>query len=68
LEFVDVKMSGVFLKAEYNKVRKEVMGWDVQMLIGVLPKHQLTLFHVGMLKMVLRSGTSQHPTQGNKEG
>jgi len=34
------------------------------MLIGVRPKHQLTLFRLGQPKMVLRTGTSQYSTQG----
>jgi hypothetical protein len=57
-------MSVVFWKAEHNEVRKEVRACGVEMLIGVRPKHQLTLFHLGNLKMVLRSGTSQYSTQG----
>jgi len=57
-------MSVVFWKAEHNEVRKTVRGSGVEMLISVQPKHQLTLFHLGKPKMVLRSGTSQHSTQG----
>jgi hypothetical protein len=57
-------MSVVFGMAEHNEVRKEVSGCDVEMLIGVRPKHQLTLFRLGKPKMVLRSGTSQYSTPG----
>jgi len=57
-------MSVVFWKAEHNEVWKEVRGCGVEMLIGVRPKHQLTVFRLGKPKMVLRSGTSQHSTQG----
>jgi hypothetical protein len=57
-------MSVVFWKAEDNEVRKKVRGCGVEMLIGVRPKHQLTLSRLGKPKMVLRSGTSQHSTPG----
>ena len=56
-------MSVVVWKAEHNEVRKEVRGSGVEMLIGVRPKHQLTLFHLGKPKLVFRSGTSQYSTQ-----
>jgi len=61
-------MSVVFWKAANNEVRKEGRGSGVEMLIAVQPKHQLILFHLGKPKMVLRSGTSQHSTQGKKGG
>jgi hypothetical protein len=57
-------MSVDFWKAEHNEVPKDVRVCGVEMLIGVRPKHQLTLFHLGKLKMVLRSGTSQYSSQG----
>jgi len=57
-------MSVVVWKAEHNVVRKEVRGCGEEILIGLRPKHQLTLFRLGKLKMVLRSGTSQYSTQG----
>jgi hypothetical protein len=58
----------VFLKAKQNEVQKEVRGYGVEILIGVQLKHQLTLFRLGKPKLVLRSGNSQHSTQGNKGG
>jgi len=57
-------MSVVFWKAEHNEVRKKVRGCGVEMLLGVRPKHHLTLFCLGKAKIVLRRGTSQHSTQG----
>jgi len=57
-------MTVVFWKAEHNEVRKEERVSGVEMLIGVRPKHQLTLHHLGKPTMVLRSGTSQHSTDG----
>ena len=57
-------MSVVIWKAEHNEVRKEVRGCGVEMLIGVRPKHQLTLFRLEKPSVVLRSGTSQYSTQG----
>jgi hypothetical protein len=50
-------MSVIFWKAKHNEVQKEVRGCGVELLIGVRPKHQLTLFRLGKPKMVLRSGT-----------
>jgi len=61
-------MSVVSWKAEPNEVWKEVWGSGVEMLISVQPKLHLTLFCLGKPKMVLRSGTSQHSTQGNNGG
>ena len=58
----------VFWKAEHNEVRRKVRGCGVEMLIAVRLKHQLSLFQLGKPKMVLRSGTSQHSTQGNNGG
>jgi hypothetical protein len=58
----------VFWKAEHNEIRQEVRGCGVEMMIRVWLKHQLTLFHLEKLTMVLRSRTSQHSTQGYHGG
>jgi len=44
-------------KAKHNEVQEEVQGCGEKMLIGVQPKHPLTLFHFRKPKMVIRSGT-----------
>jgi len=54
--------------AEQKEVGKAVRGCGEEMLIGVRANHQLTLFLSGQPEMVLRRGTSQHSTQGNKGG
>jgi len=61
-------MSVVFWMAEQKEVGKAVRGCGEEMLIGVRANHQLTLFLSGQPEMVLRRGTSQHSTQGNKGG
>ena len=60
----------VFWKAEHNEVRKEVMGCSVAMPISLWPKHQLTLFCSGKLKMVLKAALPSIPhkeTMGAKD-
>jgi uncharacterized membrane protein YjjP (DUF1212 family) len=59
-EKVDAKLQVVCWKAELNEVQKEVSSCGLDMPIGVRPKHQLTLFCARKLKIMLRSGTSQH--------
>jgi hypothetical protein len=46
-EYVDAKISAVFGKAKHNEVWKEVRSCGVEMLIGVQPKHEFTLFYFG---------------------
>ena len=56
------------MEGKYNKIWKEMRGCGADMVIGEWPKYQLTLFSLGMLRMVLRSGTAQHFIQENKGG
>jgi hypothetical protein len=43
-----------FSNAEYNEVRNDVRGCNVNILVSVQPKHQLTLFWAVKPIMVLR--------------